>query len=50
MMRRTTEQIIEEFFLKLGTLNTVEDDHSTSVYPVAKIAAISKDRRDSIRN
>ena len=55
MMRRTTEQIIDQFFLKLSTLATVEDDHNTadtkySVYPVEKIAVISKDRRDSIRN
>ena len=68
MMRRTTEQItdvscgnaavlvgIDQFFLKLGTLTTVEDVHNTadtkySVSPVAKIAVIPKDRRDSIRN
>ena len=41
--------------LKFGTLITVENDHNTddtkySVYPVAKIAVIPKDRRDSIRN
>ena len=55
MMRRTTEQIIDQFLLKLGTLITVEDDHNTadtkySVYPVAKITVKSKDRRGSIRN
>ena len=41
--------------LKRGTLKTIEDVHNTadtkySVSPVAKIAVISKDRRDSIRN
>ena len=40
--------------LKLGTLTTVENAHNTadtkySVHPVAKIAVMSKDRRDSIR-
>ena len=55
MRRPATEQIIDQFLLKLGTLTTVEEAHSTadtkySVYPVAKIAVISKDRRDSIRN
>ena len=46
---------IEQFFLKPGTLKIVEHAHNTadtkySVYPVAKIEMISKDRRDSIRN
>ena len=55
MIRRTTEQIIDQFLLSLGTLIAVEDDHNTadtkySVYPVAKITVKSKDRRDSIRN
>ena len=55
MMRRATEQIIDQFLLNLGTLTTVEEAHSTadtkySMSPVAKIAVISKDRRDSIRN
>ena len=55
MMRRTTEQIIDQCFFKLGTLTTVEENHSTadtkySVYLVARIAVISKDRCDSIRN
>ena len=41
MMRRTTEQINDQFFLKLGTLTTIEDVHNTAdtkyiVYPVAK--------------
>ena len=40
--------------LKLGTLTTFENAHNTadmmySVYPVVKIAVMSKDRRDSIR-
>ena len=40
--------------LKLGTLKTVENAHNTadtkySVSHVAKIAVMSKDRRDSIR-
>ena len=40
--------------LKLSTLTTVENAHNTadtkySVYPVAKIAVMFKDRRDSIR-
>ena len=47
MMRRTTEQIIDQFFLKLGTLTTVEEAHNTadtkcSVYPVAKTRQHSK--------
>ena len=46
---------IDQFLLKLGTLTKVENAHNTadtkySVYPVAKIAVMSKDRRDSIRN
>ena len=59
MMRRTTEQIARSRWdrtvpLELGTLTTVGDAHDTadtkySVYPVAKIAVMSKDRRDSIR-
>ena len=66
MMRRTTEQItdvscgnaaalvgIDQFFLKLGTLTTVENVHNTadkySVSPVVKIAVIPKDRRGSIQ-
>ena len=67
-MRRTTEQItdvscgnagafvgIDQSFLKLGTVTTIENAHNTadtkfSVYPVAKITVKSKDRRDSIRN
>ena len=41
MMRRTTEQLIDQFLSKLGTLITVEDNHNTadtkySVYPVTK--------------
>ena len=55
VMRRTTDQIIDQFLSKLGTLTAVEENHCTadtkySVYLVAKIAVISKDRRDSIRN
>ena len=55
MMSRTTEQIIDQIPLKLGTLTKVEDDHNAadtkySVYHVAKIVVIPKDRRDSIRN
>ena len=40
--------------LNLGTLTTLESAHNTadtnySVYPVAKIAVTTKDRRDRIR-
>ena len=52
MMRGTTEQITDQFLLKFGTLTTLEEVHNTadtkySVSPVAKIAVISKDRRDT---
>ena len=46
---------IEPVLLKPGTLTTAENAHNTadtkySVYPVAKIAVMSKDRRDSLRS
>ena len=44
---------IDQFLLNLGTLTTIENAHNTAdtkyrVYHVAKIAVMSKDRRDSI--
>ena len=46
MMRRTTEEINDQFFLKLGTLTTVEDAHNNADdgrHAVAKITMMSKD-------
>ena len=53
MMKSTTEQIIDQFLFKLGTLTTVEDAHNNAHdgrHVVAKITVMSKDRRDSTRN